>query len=91
MESYQRPDATGIRWGLAFRCYRGGEAVDRGYGMPWTVERWNGEDWEFIARAASYQRCREIPDEWRKGQHRRIKRTTEEDSARALNALRGRL
>ena len=91
LESYRKPSADGIRHGLEFRCYRGGEIDSGSYGLPWTVERWNGERWEFIAHASSYQRCREIPDEWRNGQHRTIRRTAEEDSASALNALKGRL
>jgi hypothetical protein len=64
LESYRKPTADRIRYGLEFRCYRNAQA-DQEYGGPWTVERWNGEDWEFIAHASSYQRCREIPAEWR--------------------------
>ena len=49
--SFKLPDVGGYRYALAYRCRH-----EVGWG--WRLERWDGEDWEYIGGYRTYAEVR---------------------------------
>jgi hypothetical protein len=89
--SFQKPDSSGWRWSMGYRCRRNdGTFENAAPEVRWTVQRWNGSEWELVGGALEYGGCRELATADREERAARAERVerVEADLDRARTAIK---